>query len=104
MTSAHSLIIPKGGQYEIISAPSKIISNHCQVKVRQSRNDFFKPRILPKIEQRILLYYYDNPVWLVLVRFLEEIEDTKKTFRNWLTFSNDNSPIIVQDRKCAPEK
>ena len=27
---------------------------------------------------------------LVFVRFLEEIEDTKKTFRNYLTFSRQN--------------
>ena len=26
----------------------------------------------------------------VFVRFLEEIEDTKKTFRNYLTFSTEN--------------
>ena len=32
-----------------------------------------------KTNERILLYYYEQ---LVFVRFLEEIEDTKKTFRN----------------------
>ena len=26
--------------------------------------------------------YYDTSSWFVFVRFLEEIEDTKKTFRN----------------------
>ena len=37
---------------------------------------------LQKMNERIQLYYYDNSGWLVFVRFLEEIEDTKKTFRN----------------------
>ena len=30
----------------------------------------------------IPLYYYDTSSWLVFVCFLEEIEDTKKTFWN----------------------
>ena len=30
--------------------------------------------------------YYETSGRLVFVRFLEEIEDTKKTFRNYLTF------------------
>ena len=39
--------------------------------------DFFQ-----KTNERIRLYYYDTTGGLVFVRFLEEIEDTKKTFRN----------------------
>ena len=39
------------------------------------------------MNERILLYYYETSGRLVFVRFLEEIEDTKKTFRNYkLTF------------------
>ena len=39
--------------------------------------------ILPKNEQKkIQIYYYDTSGRLVFVRFLGEIEDTKKTFRN----------------------
>ena len=39
--------------------------------------------ILPKNERKkIRLYYYDTSGRLVFVRFLGEIEDTKKTFRN----------------------
>ena len=38
---------------------------------------------LQKRNERIRLYYYDNSSRLVLVCFLEEIEDTKKTFRNY---------------------
>ena len=41
---------------------------------------------LQKTNERILLYYYETSGRLVFVRFLEEIEDTKKTFRNYLTF------------------
>ena len=44
-------------------------------------------RILEKTNERILLYYYETSGWLVFVYFLEEIEDTKKTFRNYLTFN-----------------
>ena len=40
-----------------------------------------------KRNEQILLYYYETSGRLVLVRFLEEIEDTKKTFRNYLTFT-----------------
>ena len=39
------------------------------------------------MNERILLYYYETSGQLVFVRFSEEIEDTKKTFRNYLTFS-----------------
>ena len=41
---------------------------------------------LQKTNERIQLYYYDTSSRLVFVRFLEEIEDTKKPFRNYLTF------------------
>jgi hypothetical protein len=66
--------------------------------------------ILPKkTNKKIRLNYYDTSGRLVFVRFLEELEDTKKTFRNQVTiiefkttqksrckffsshFSNDNS-------------
>ena len=42
---------------------------------------------LQKMNERIQLYYYDSSSWLVLVHFLEVIEDTKKPFWNYLTFS-----------------
>ena len=32
----------------------------------------------------------------VFVRFLEEIEDTKKTFRNYLTFNMQNSDTLLR--------
>ena len=38
--------------------------------------------ILQKTNERIRLYYYDTSGRLVFIRFLEEIEGTKKTFRN----------------------
>ena len=43
-----------------------------------------------KNNERIRLYYYDTSSRLVFFRFLEEIKDTKKPFRNYLTF---NGPI-----------
>ena len=42
------------------------------LKVRQIRNDFFKPTFLSKNERT------NSTLQLVFVRFLEEIEDTKK--------------------------
>ena len=51
------------------------------------RNDFFKWCFFQKMNKRIRLYYYYISGRLVFVCFLEAIEDTKKTFRNWLTFS-----------------
>ena len=46
-----------------------------------SRQQFFQ-----KPNGRIRLYYCDTSGRHVFIRFLEEIEDTKKTFRNYLTF------------------
>ena len=38
--------------------------------------------ILPKNERKIRLNYYDTSGRLSFVRFLEEFEDTKKSYRN----------------------
>ena len=45
---------------------------------------FSSRHLLPKTNE---LYYYETSGRLVFVHFLEEIEATKKTFRNYLTFS-----------------
>ena len=47
---------------------------------------FSSQRFLQKTNKQILLYYYETSGRLVFVRFLEEIEDTIKKFRNYLTF------------------
>ena len=39
-----------------------------------------------KTNERIRLYNYDNSGRLVFVRFLEKIEDTKKSLQNYLSF------------------
>jgi hypothetical protein len=39
---------------------------------------FLGPRFFQKTNKQIRLYYYDTSGRLVFVRFLEEIEDTKK--------------------------
>ena len=41
---------------------------------------------LQKTNEGIRFYYYDTSSRLVFIRFLEEIEDTKKPFRNYQTF------------------
>jgi hypothetical protein len=61
--------------------------------VRQIRNDFFKLTFLQKNERTnstLLL------VDLFLFGFLEESEDNKKTFRNYLTFKPYESLSLVQ--------
>ena len=54
---------------------------------------------LQKMNERIRLYYYDNSSRLVFVRFLEEIEDNKKPFRNYLTFNFKNYFKVTE---CLP--
>ena len=49
---------------------------------------FSSQRFLQKKSKRILLYNYETSGRLVFFLFLEEIEGTKKTFRNYLTFSS----------------
>ena len=41
---------------------------------------FSRRHFLQKLNERILLYYYETLDLLVFVRFLEEIEDTENTF------------------------
>ena len=50
------------------------------LKVRQSRNDFFKPTFPPKNKRMISTLLPLTSCRLVFVCFLEEIEDTNKTF------------------------
>ena len=53
------------------------------LKVRQSRNVSFKPTILPKKRTNEFGFFLPNSTLSnSFVRFLEEFEDTKKSFRN----------------------
>ena len=63
------------------------------LKVKQKQNDSCRPMFLPKNEKNKFNFYYETSGWLVFVRFLKEIEDTKKTFRNYLTYR--------KGKKCA---
>ena len=49
--------------------------------------NFSSQSFLQNRNERILLYYYETSGGLVFVCFLEEIEGTKKTFWDELTFS-----------------
>ena len=49
---------------------------------------FWGHQFPPEKNKQIRLYYYDTSGRLVFVRFLEEINDTKKPFQNYLTFTN----------------
>jgi hypothetical protein len=49
------------------------------------------------MNKRIILYYDETSGQLVFVRFLEEIEDTEKTFRNQLTFNDISIQEFPQD-------
>ena len=54
-----------------------------KLKVRQSRKVFFKQTILPKNEWTNSLFFCLTVLWLnCFVHFLEEFEDSKKSFRN----------------------
>ena len=78
---------PMGLAYSFLPAHCKYfplpkIQLFTSLKVRQIRNDFFKPTFLPKNECNFLFF---TTYQLVFVLFLEEDEDTKKTFRNYLS-------------------
>ena len=66
---------------------------------------FSSRRFLQKTNERILLYYYETSGRLVFVfRFLEEIKDTKKTFRNCLTFRKAKYGKTKITGSCAQTK
>ena len=52
-----------------------------------------------KTNERIRLYYYEISSRLVFVRFWGEIEDTKKPFRNDLTFSKTENTVTAIDAR-----
>ena len=52
---------------------------------------FFSPILLPKKELTNSTLSYETSGQLVFIHFLEEIEDTKKTFQNQLTFKSEFS-------------
>ena len=67
-----------------------MVSRSCEIfctKGQTKSKWFFQADISKKTKEQIQLYYYDTLGRFVFVRFLEEIEDTEKTFRNYLTFS-----------------
>ena len=57
---------------------------------------FSSGRFLQKMNNQIELYDYETSDRLVFVHFLEEIEDTKKTFWNYLT--EDPNPSLIFNR------
>ena len=61
----------------------------------KSQNDFFQVDISSK--NRTNEFYFTNETsgWLLFVHFLEEIEDTKKTFRNYLTFTGQEISTAI---------
>ena len=60
---------------------------------------FLGRRFLQKTNEPILLYYYETSGGLVFVPFLEEIEDTKNTFLNYLTLIRLN--ILLNTFNCV---
>ena len=62
-----------------------------QKQMIQTINSFWKlltfRSFFQKTNQRILLHFYETSGQIVFVRFMEEIEYTRKTFRNYLTFN-----------------
>ena len=74
----------KKGQKQILFIEAALAQSKNYYHLRSGMFEMiFSSRcFLQKTKERILLYYYETSSWLVSVRFLEEIEDTKKTFRN----------------------
>ena len=85
--SISALLISKPKCGEIVSVGAFLFStcvfttlvNVFHIKVRQNRNYFFQADVSSK--KRTNKFNFTTVI-LVFVRFLEEIEDTKKTFRN----------------------
>ena len=70
---------------------SKIVLKYSNSLARHFSSMVHAKCLLPRLDRllpvRSCLQNFYQWSWLVFVRFLEEIEDTKKTFRNYLTFS-----------------
>ena len=58
----------------------KLRQKQLLLKVRQSRNVSFKPTILPKNERMNSVFLPNSTMSNSFVHFLEEFEDTKKSF------------------------
>ena len=74
----------------IILTPWDLISwcQDSELKGQKKSKWFFQDGVSSKkMNERTLLYYYETSSWFVFVRFLEGIEDPKKTFLNYLTFT-----------------
>ena len=65
----------------------------------------FSSRCFPqKINKRILLYYYETSGQLVFVRFLKEIEDTKKDISKLTDLYLDPSNFLKWPQFCNFDK
>ena len=69
------------------------------VKVRQSRNDIFQAKVSSKKQTNEFYFTTMKPHVDLFSFFLEEIEDTKKTFQNELTFGF----VEIMDQKKVSE-
>ena len=67
------------------------------IKVRKTRNDFFKWTFPPKNKQTNSTLLLWNLRSTSFCSFLEEIEDTNKSFRNYLTFSDYQFCLIKEN-------
>ena len=86
----HLRILCKNWLTEFIWKKLKVL------KVRKSQKKFLSRHFLQKMNEWILLYYYETlGQGLVFVCFLEEIEDIKETFRNYLTNWSWISKILI---------
>ena len=93
--------------------PLFLLVKNWKLRVWCSLFHFLVSSILPKNMTKKLnpTMYFDTSGWLVFVRFLEEIEDTKRTFRNQLTFKlfrvweielfEFTINIIIFTKKCS---
>ena len=72
--------------FQPLFSPTSLLSSSTIAKGQTKSKWIFQADVSSKRNKRIQLYFYETSGWLVFVRIWEEIEDTKKTFRNQMTF------------------
>ena len=77
---------------------SSLFKKKAQPKVSEKKGQPVRVSFGNKLLLTELVLYYDTSSRLVFVHFLEEIEDTKKYFRNYLTFRSQVQSIKFEDK------
>ena len=74
--------VRRAAQKQLDMQQTMKVGNGFLAKSQTKLKWFFQANVFQKMNKQILLYFYGTSGWLVFIRFLEEIEDTKKIFRH----------------------